>query len=204
MAVPIGIAAIVSSYLIGSIPSAYMIGRIWRGIDLRQEGDGHISATALHRNIGRLPFALALIMDLSKGVLSLYVASMLTDSQLILVISAYAAVIGHCWSIYLGFKGGLGGAITFSVLATLGTVEAFIGAGISLVILFSTRKSSWATYALLISTAAVLLITSRSPLMAIFPLGLLAIHLLKRYQTKKVNVGTTLTHEVFDDLKKTK
>lgn len=202
MAILLDMAVIVMGYLIGSIPSAYLVGRLWKGVDIRQEGDGHISATALNRYIGIKPFILALIMDLGKGVLSIYISSQIIDSQIILVMVAYATVIGHCWSIFIGFKGGLGGAVTFSVMASLATVPAFIAAGVAVLILLSTRKSSWSTYILLLTTSLVLLIEKQSPIMVIFPLGLLVIHLLKRYQTKKVNPDTTLTHEVFDDLRR--
>jgi glycerol-3-phosphate acyltransferase PlsY len=59
------------------------------------EGDGHISATALNRYIGWAAFGLAILMDGGKGFLALYIASLGADSTVILVIAAYAAVIGH-------------------------------------------------------------------------------------------------------------
>jgi glycerol-3-phosphate acyltransferase PlsY len=204
MLIAIDISIIVLGYLLGSIPSAYILGRLWGKIDLRQEGDGHISATAVHRFMGPIPFVLVTIMDMGKGALSLYIASLLTDSQLVLIGTAYAAVIGHCWSVYIGFKGGLGGVIIFAVLASLAWKEALIGAGVALIILFSTHKSSWSTYALQGTASAALLVEKQSPAMIIFPLGLIAIHLIKRYQARKVNSNTAYSHELFDDLRRVK
>lgn len=195
---------IILGYFLGSIPSAYLISRWWAKVDLRQEGDGHISATAAYRYSGRKALAIVLIMDLGKGILAIYLASLFTGSQIVLVSVGYAAVIGHCWSIFLGFKGGLGGAVTFAVLVSLVPKETFIGVAVFLIILFATRKSSWGTYLLLGVTSIVLLIERQSPVLIIYPLGLIALHFLKRYQTRKVNPVTNYTHEVFDDLKRNK
>jgi acyl phosphate:glycerol-3-phosphate acyltransferase len=101
MIMPFDIAAIFAGYLLGSFPSAHIIARLWRNIDLHQEGDSHISATALHRNIEKRSLALGLI--LGKGLLAMYAASLLTESQIILVCTACATVAGHCWSVFLGF-----------------------------------------------------------------------------------------------------
>lgn len=204
MSLLINIGVILLGYCLGSIPSAYLIGRIWGKVDLRQEGDGHISATAAYRYLGRKALILVLAMDMGKGILAVYLASLFTDSQIILILVAYAAVIGHCWSMFIGFKGGLGGAITFAVLASLAFKEAFIAAGVFLIILFATRKSSWGTYILLGVASLTLLIERANLPLILFPLGLIAIHYIKRYQTRKVNPHTAYTHEVFDDLKRTR
>jgi glycerol-3-phosphate acyltransferase PlsY len=143
-------------------------------------------------------------MDLGKGIVAIYLARLFIDSELTLIIIAYATVIGHCWSIFIGFKGGLGGLIMVTVLASLALKEAAIGLAVSLIILLTTRKSSWATYALQGSASVALLAEQQSPVMIVFPLGLIALHWLKRFQTRKVNPGTGYKHEVFEDLKRKK
>lgn len=193
---------ILIAYLLGSFPSAFIVGRLWGKVDLRKEGDGHISATAAYRYLGRKALALVLVMDLGKGVLSIYIASLFTDSQIILVCAACITVAGHCWSVFLRFKGGLGGGVTFAVLASLAFKEAFIGVAVFLIVLFATRKTSWGTYTLLGTASIALWIEKEDLIMIIFPLGLIAIHVFKRYQTRKVNPYTTYTHEAFDDLKR--
>jgi acyl phosphate:glycerol-3-phosphate acyltransferase len=193
---------ILIGYLLGSLPSAYIVSRLWAKVDLREEGDGHISATAAYRYLGWKALVLVLVMDFGKGILSIYIASLLTDSQLILVLTAYAVVIGHCWSLYLGFKGGLGGAVTFAVLASLALKEAFIGVGVFLIVIGITRKTSWGTYVLLCGASAALAIERESLLMIFFPLGLIAIHLIKRYQTRRANPNTTYSNEALADLKR--
>jgi glycerol-3-phosphate acyltransferase PlsY len=202
MTIPLDAAAVISGYLLGSFPSAYLVGRLWGKVDLRQEGDGHISGMAAYRHFGRLALALVIAMDMAKGIMAVYIGTLLTDSQLVLIAVAYAAVIGHCWSIYIGFKGGLGGVVTFAVLASLALKEAFIGAGVFLIILLIFRKSSWGTYLLLGFASLALLIESQSIAMVLFPLGLIGIQLLKRWQTRKV--VSQYKNEVWDDLKRVK
>jgi acyl phosphate:glycerol-3-phosphate acyltransferase len=209
MAFYMDIASVVTGYLLGSIPSAYLLGRLWGKTDLRKEGDGHISATAVYRYSGWGSFILVVLMDFGKGVLAVYLAALFSDSVIVYMVTAYAAVIGHCWSVFLRFKGGLGGIILFSVLASLVPREAAVGLIVSLLILFSTRKSSWATY-LIQATASMALFVELyvfnlpqiNLALCLFPLGLIVLHLLKRFQTSKVNPATTYKHELFDDLKR--
>src|SRR4030042_6157974 len=121
------VIAVVLGYLIGSIPSAYIIGRLVGKIDLRQEGDGRISAAAVHRKLGVVPFLVVVVMDVGVGVLSVLIAKMLTDtpldvftdSQLAVLVAGFAAVVGHNWSVFLKFRGGLGATTMFGVLVTL-------------------------------------------------------------------------------------
>jgi glycerol-3-phosphate acyltransferase PlsY len=200
--VSIGIAIILLSYLLGSIPSAYLAGRLWGKGDLRSEGDGHISATAVYRKVGLIPFILVMLTDAGKGILSVYLTRLFSDSQIVLILAGYAAVIGHCWSVYLGFKGGLGGLILFSVLVSIAFKEAWMAAGVALVLLLTTRKSSWSTYILVGTTSIVLLVERESLVIALFPLGLMIIHFIKRFQTQRANPQTAYKDEVFDDLKR--
>ena len=195
---------IVLGYLLGSIPSSYLIGRVWGKSDLRQEGDGHISATAVYRYWGRIPFLIVIVSDVGKGVLAIVIAHLFVNSQIVLVLVAYATVIGHCWSLFIGFKGGLGGLILMAVAGTLAIKEVAIGIAVCLVVLIITRKSSWATYAIQITASAVLLLEKQSLVMIIFPLGLATLHFLKRLQTQRANPKSIYKHEFLDDLKRLK
>ncbi len=200
----LAVLAIVSGYLLGSIPSAYLIGRLWGKIDLRKEGDGHISATAVYREVGRIPFVVALLMDGAKGVLAIYVATLLSGSTPVMVATAYAAVIGHCWSVFIRFKGGFGAAVTYGVLGTLVVGEFLIGVAVALVLIFTTRKSSLSTYVLIVAVSIILLIERKGLILVLFPLGLILIQLLKRFQTRKTSAATGYRNELFDDLKRLK
>src|SRR4030043_2060187 len=145
------VIAVVLGYLIGSIPSAYIIGRLMGKIDVRQEGDGRISAAAVHRKLGVVPFVLVVVMDVGVGVLSVLIAKMLTDapldvftdSQLAVLVAGFAAVVGHNWSVFLKFKGGLGATTTFGVLVSLVWGQFLIvAAAVFILHLITKRKKS--------------------------------------------------------------
>jgi glycerol-3-phosphate acyltransferase PlsY len=109
-------------YLIGSIPFGIIISRLF-GIDIRKVGSGNIGATNIYRALGPVPASLVFILDLLKGTVSVYLAQFILPSspafvskELIIVISGLAAVIGHMYPVYLGFKGGKGAATSLGIL----------------------------------------------------------------------------------------
>lgn len=103
----------IAFYLIGSIPFSYLLVKLLKGIDLRTVGSGNIGATNVGRVLGRRYWALALLLDLGKGLLAAWLAQ-LWGLPLWL---AGLAVIGHDWSVFLHFTGGKGVATTLGVLA---------------------------------------------------------------------------------------
>jgi len=113
-----------AAYLIGSIPFGIIVARLY-GVDLRSKGSGNIGATNALRVIGRKAGAVTLAGDVLKGVaavsLGIYLAG--RDAGLI---AAAAAVIGHDFPLYTGFKGGKGVATTFGVILALEPVVAVI------------------------------------------------------------------------------
>jgi len=111
----------VLAYLIGSIPVAYIFGRVLKNLDIREHGSGNMGATNAFRVLGKGPGWVVLILDIIKGIIPVTLlanAFGLTDA-LSLVIIAVAAVAGHNWTIFLGFKGGKGMATSLGVLIGL-------------------------------------------------------------------------------------
>lgn len=114
------------AYLIGSIPVGYLVA-LWRsGIDLRRHGSGNIGMTNVLRTVGKGPAFLTLLADVGKGALAVLISWKLggVDGA---ALGALGAVVGNCWSIFLGFGGGKGVATGFGallVLAPLATVLA--------------------------------------------------------------------------------
>ena len=112
-------------YLVGSIPTGYVIGQS-RGIDIRQHGSGNIGATNVWRVLGRNWGLLAFACDFLKGFLPLYLVRSLGfpetatwDVALLLVVCGIAAILGHNYTPWLGFKGGKGIATSAGVLGAL-------------------------------------------------------------------------------------
>jgi glycerol-3-phosphate acyltransferase PlsY len=114
-------ASVVLAYLIGSIPTAYIFGRMLKGIDIREHGSGNMGATNAFRVLGKGPGTLVLVLDILKGFLPVVVLSDSFDlnDPLSLVILSVATVAGHNWTIFLGFKGGKGMATSLGVLIGL-------------------------------------------------------------------------------------
>jgi glycerol-3-phosphate acyltransferase PlsY len=110
---------IIGAYLLGSIPSAYIIGRLIKGIDIRQVGSRNMGAMNTFYNVGIAPGVLVLAMDVGKGAAAVALAQWLSDSNLVMFFAGAIAVLGHNFPVWLGFKGGKGGAPLIGVLIYL-------------------------------------------------------------------------------------
>ena len=110
--------SVVLAYLIGSIPVAYIFGRMLKGLDIREHGSGNMGATNAFRVLGKGPGTIVLILDIIKGIIpvTLLANAFGLGDALSLVIISVAAVAGHNWTIFLGFKGGKGMATSLGVL----------------------------------------------------------------------------------------
>jgi len=106
------------AYLLGSIPFAYIAGRVSRGIDIRNFGDGNVGAANAYREIGPVAGVAVLIADVSKGAVAVMVAQAFA-SQLVVLLAGVAVVAGYNWPVYIGFRGGRGQATTIGVLCAL-------------------------------------------------------------------------------------
>jgi glycerol-3-phosphate acyltransferase PlsY len=123
---------ILAAYLVGAIPTGVLLTRLAGIGDVRQAGSGNIGATNVYRVAGRRLGILTLIGDALKGMLPVLVAaSVLHMSEAQAAMTATAAFLGHCYPVYLGFKGGKGVAtalgiyLVLSPLAVLGALLIF-------------------------------------------------------------------------------
>jgi glycerol-3-phosphate acyltransferase PlsY len=102
------IAATLLAYLIGSIPSGLWAGRLARGVDVREVGSRRTGATNVQRSLGT-PLAVAVLLaDVLKGTLAVFLARALTGSDYAAVLAGVAAMAGHAWPLFAGFRGGRG------------------------------------------------------------------------------------------------
>jgi glycerol-3-phosphate acyltransferase PlsY len=146
-------------YLVGSVPTGYLLGRA-RGLDIRQHGSGNIGATNVWRVMGWKWGLPAFIADVLKGFLLLFVlrewllASAETwQGQLLLVLCGLAAIIGHNYTPWLGFKGGKGIATSAGVLAALMPPVLAVAFSLWVVLTLATRYVSVASIAAALSLA---------------------------------------------------
>lgn len=107
---------VVSGYFIGSIPTAYIAGRMLRGKDIRQVGDGNMGARNAFFQLGPKTGFVIFLADVGKGVLAITIAQAASMAQQWVMLTGVAAVIGHNWPVFIGFRGGRGEATTIGVL----------------------------------------------------------------------------------------
>lgn len=134
-------------YLVGSIPSGYLIGKAFKGINIRDFGSGNIGFTNVLRVMGMLPALIVLIIDVTKGIISVYLGFFFAhligiDSQIMGGIGGLASIVGHNWPIFLKFKGGKGVAVTAGVFLTLAPIPFLSSLLIMIGIIALTRYVS--------------------------------------------------------------
>jgi len=123
----------VAAYLLGSIPFGLLLGRLFGAADIRQQGSGNIGATNVARVVGPVAGVLTLLLDAGKGAAAVYFAARLTSgSATWLMVATLCVLLGHCFPIWLGFRGGKGVAtaagafLVWCPIAVLGAVILFI------------------------------------------------------------------------------
>lgn len=115
------ILAIFCSYLLGSIPTAFIFGKLYKNIDIRLHGSKNIGATNVFRVLGKGPGIIVLVLDIIKGTLAILLIAQFFKIKMIsqIILLAVAVVSGHNWTIFLKFKGGKGVATSLGVLIGL-------------------------------------------------------------------------------------
>ena len=106
-------------YLLGSTPSGYLAGRWLKDIDLRDCGSGSTGATNVLRNVGKAPALVVFLLDVGKGALAVLLAKHFGLSDWIQVLTGLAALAGHIWPVWLGWKGGKAVATGFGMFLGL-------------------------------------------------------------------------------------
>lgn len=143
------------AYLLGSIPSSYIVARLNGRQDIRDEPDGKISAAAVYRRVGLLSFLLVVIMDIGKTALAVMIVQWMKVPPEIVLLAGVCAIAGHQWSIFIRFQGGLGATAIGGVLFTVITFPTLIGGAVAGLLMWKTRHS---TYSYLIGVLIVFII----------------------------------------------
>ena len=136
------------SYLVGSIPTAYIIGKA-KGIDIRNYGSGNVGATNVFRVLGYRLGIITFIIDMLKGFIPTYIVGRIYSNPYIIIITSSAVVLGHIFSIFLNFRGGKGVATSTGVFLYIATTQIIIAAGVFFI---AVRIWGFVSLATLIST----------------------------------------------------
>jgi len=161
---------ILLGYLLGSIPIGVIASRLAGKGDIRQWGSGKTGATNVLRTVGKKAAVLVLLLDMGKGALAVFLAGHIMQSDYLVLgentvwplvfasqgAAAIAAIAGHNWSVFLGFKGGRGVSTFMGALAALCPVAAVVSGEVFIIGAGLTRYASFASIAGIITSAAIL------------------------------------------------
>lgn len=163
---------VLAGYLIGSIPTAYIAGHLLRGVDIRQIGDGNMGAANAYRQLGvKAGFAVGII-DAAKGVGAVLLARALSGSEPVAMLAGAAAVVGHNWTIWLGFRGGRGESTTIGVLLAVLTQPMLIVVGPAIAALIIKKNVILASAVMFIPLPAVCWLLGLSLPLIIYSIGM--------------------------------
>jgi glycerol-3-phosphate acyltransferase PlsY len=209
------IACIIIGYLLGAFPTSYLIGKYWGKVNLLEQGESHVSATAVYRELGWGPFLIVLVIDLIKGMLAIYISHVLTGNIWLVVVTAVVALVGHCWSVFIKFHGGLGATIIFGMLFCTGILfsrmhipwEYALGGVTALITMLTVKKSTLSTILWLGIISVALFIelfefNEGTLAMALLPIILLTIQFIKQRVSHRR--GDTYKNELVSDFKRVK
>ncbi|HEY9752688.1 MAG TPA: glycerol-3-phosphate 1-O-acyltransferase PlsY [Coleofasciculaceae cyanobacterium] len=167
-----------SAYLLGSIPTGYWMGRLLKGIDIREHGSGSTGATNVLRTVGQVPALVVLLVDILKGAAAIVLARwvyQLPAFQIQVpqsiqmanwlpwmgVLAGFAALLGHSKSIFLNFTGGKSVATSLGILLALNWVVGLGTLGVFLAMLGLSRIVSLSSIAGAIAVTGLMLLTAQ-------------------------------------------
>ncbi|UTR09609.1 glycerol-3-phosphate 1-O-acyltransferase PlsY [Evansella sp. LMS18] len=149
------VISIIISYLIGAISFSYLLAKKLKKVDIRQHGSGNAGATNTLRVLGVGPAIAVLLLDCLKGVAAVLLGFWLTGEGMVAAACGIAAIAGHNWPVYFGFRGGKGVATTIGVLATLVFFAALIAGIIAIISIVITRYVSLGSLIFIVLTTVI-------------------------------------------------
>ncbi len=156
------ILSTVFAYLIGGLPFGYLFVRFSLGKDVRTMGSGNIGATNVHRTAGRKAGIIVLLLDIVKGSVAIWLAAVLTHGNaLALALAAAAVMIGHCYPVFLRFKGGKAVACFIGAFLYLAPVSLLITVAIFVVVVALSKYISLGSIVAVILFPLVLWLVQR-------------------------------------------
>jgi glycerol-3-phosphate acyltransferase PlsY len=139
---PLGTLGIIIGYLLGSIPTAYIVARQRKGVDIRNIGSRNMGAANVMREIGIYEGVFVCLIDIAKGAGAILIAQTLSVSELWVFGAGFAAVLGHNFPVFAGFRGGRGTATLIGIFLVLAPQSALVTLVIVVIPFFVTLRFS--------------------------------------------------------------
>ncbi len=189
------VLAVLASYLLGSIPFGLLIGRWVAGIDIRKVGSGNVGATNVGRAIGKGWFVLVFLLDAAKGAGPVLVLAPLAAGggagDLLRVACAFAAVLGHVFSVWLKFQGGKGVATTAGAISAIAPLAGGLALAAFLGVFLLSRYVSLASMAAAVAFVPLTYVGDPSPEVTAFAIAVAVLVLVRhRSNIARLRNGT--------------
>jgi glycerol-3-phosphate acyltransferase PlsY len=187
------VLAVLASYLLGAIPTSFLAGKLFRGIDLRQHGSGNLGATNLYRTLGARYAVPVGLFDMAKGAVPvMLIAPLASGSRYFAILCGIVAVVGHVFSVFVRFRGGKGVATASGVMLGLTPWAVLVSLAVWLVVVRASGYVSLGSMvgAIVLPVAAWLLHPLQRDIIWIQILVALAIVWLHRANIRRLLAGT--------------
>jgi glycerol-3-phosphate acyltransferase PlsY len=138
----LGILSIIIGYLLGSIPTAYIVSRKRKGIDIRTVGSRNMGGANVMREIGTPEGIFVSLIDIAKGAGAILIAQALNFSEPWVFGAGFAALVGHNFPVFVGFRGGRGTATVIGIFLVLAPQAVLVTLVVVVIPFFTTRKFS--------------------------------------------------------------
>lgn len=161
------LAVLALSYLVGSIPTSIIVGKILRGrdFDIRKEGSGNAGGTNVFRVLGWKPGVTVMAVDVGKGIVATLLVSqwepfgkIFINPTVMQILAGLAAICGHIWTIFAGFRGGKGVGTAGGMIIALYPIAALLCFIVFILVVFFTRYVSLGSICAALALPLILLI----------------------------------------------
>jgi glycerol-3-phosphate acyltransferase PlsY len=180
-----GFVAVVIGYLLGSFPSAYIVARLRKGIDIRDFESGNVGAGNVHRNVGLKEAFIVGIADIAKGAGAILIAQAMDVSQPWVLGAGFSTLLGHNFPVYIGFRGGKGSAALVGIFLVLTPIAMLISVGILLIPLLITRNNAFSLFIGFVFLPLIIWLSGGSLALVFYSLGVLIFLIARSFSTVK-------------------
>jgi len=137
---PLDILSLIIGYMLGSIPTGYVVSRVRKGIDIRTIGSRNMGGANVMREIGTPEGVLVGLFDIAKGAGAILIAQAVNVSELWIFGTGFAALVGHNFPVFAGFRGGRGSATIVGIFLVLAPTAALVTLAVVAIPFFASRK----------------------------------------------------------------
>ena len=179
------VISVAVAYLLGSVPFAYLAGRLIKGQDLRQEGDRNPGANNAYRIIGPRVGVIVGALDVAKGAGAVLIAREIAGTTEAAMAAGLAVVAGHNWPIFLKLKGGRGAASAVGVFLALVPYVAMPLCAVGFIVLKLLKSTTAAVAIIMVPMALLVWLVLSEPMLAVYSVALPLLIGLRHYQTTR-------------------